>query len=137
METQTIKSHSVQSVLIDAPVSKVFDFIADPLNLPRWTSAFKKADQHYALLSTPMGEIEIELLTKSSKATGTIDWHMKMPDGNIGKAYSRVVEDPDGRSIYSFVLLAPPVPVEKIEGTLAEQEVILSNELKNLNRILE
>jgi hypothetical protein len=48
-----------------------------------------------------------------------------------------VVENSDGKSIYSFILLAPPVPIEKLEGTLKEQEGILSKELRNLKRILE
>jgi hypothetical protein len=138
METQTIeKNFSVQSVLIDLPAAKVFSFIADPSNLPKWTNAFKSADRKSALFVTPAGEMRIGLETRASKKTGTIDWCMKMPDGSIGKAYSRVVENSDGKSIYSFILLAPPVPVEKLEGTLKEQEGILSRELRNLKRILE
>jgi hypothetical protein len=138
METQTMeRNFSVQSVLIDSPAEKVFNFIAEPSNLPKWTNAFKNADHKSALLVTPAGEMKIGLETKASNETGTIDWYMKMPDGSIGKAYSRVVEDSDGKSIYSFILLAPPVPIEKLEGTLKEQEGILSKELRNLKRILE
>lgn len=138
METQTIETNfSVQNVLINSPLIKVFNFIAEPLNLPKWTNAFKSADHESALLVTPGGEIKIGLETRASKEAGTIDWYMKMPDGSIGKAYSRVVENSDGTSIYSFILLAPPVPIEKLEGTLKEQEGILSKELKNLKRILE
>jgi uncharacterized membrane protein len=138
METQTMETNfSVQSVLIDSPVDKVFSFIADPSNLPKWTNAFKSADHKSALFVTPAGEIKIGLETKASNETGTIDWHMKMPDGSIGKAYSRVLENSDGKSIYSFILLTPPVPIEKLEGTLKEQEGILSKELRNLKRILE
>ena len=128
---------SVQSVLIDLSAEKVFNFIADPSNLPKWTNAFKSADHKSALFVTPAGEMKIGLETKASKETGTIDWYMKMPDGSVGKAFSRVVENSDGKSIYSFILLAPPVPIEKLEGTLKEQEGILTKELKNLKRILE
>lgn len=131
------KNFSVQSVMIDSSMSKVFDFIANPLNLPKWTNAFKTANHSSALLVTPAGEMEIGLETKALKEVGTIDWYMKMPDGSIGKAYSRVVENSDGKSIYSFILLAPPVPIEKLEGTLLEQEGILNRELKKLKQILE
>lgn len=138
METQAIsKSFSVQSVSIDSPVDKVFSFIANPSNLPLWTDAFKKADHNSALLVSPAGELQIGLETKSDKESGTIDWIMKLPDGGIGNAYSRVVKNANGRSIYSFILLAPPVPIEKLEGTLKEQEIILSKELKKLKQILE
>ncbi len=128
---------SVQSVSIDLPAEEVFNFIADPSNLPKWTTAFKSADNKSALLVTPTGKMKIGLTTKASKEIGTIDWYMKMPDGSVGKAFSRVVENADGKSIYSFILLAPPVPIEKLEGTLREQEVILEKELKNLKRILK
>ena len=138
METQTMETNfSVQSVSIDLSAEKVFNFIADPSNLPKWTNAFKSADHKSALFVTPAGEMKIGLETKASKETGAIDWYMKMPDGSVGKAYSRVVENSDGKSIYSFMLLAPPVPIEKLEGTLKEQEAILIKELKNLKRILE
>jgi hypothetical protein len=138
METQIMETNfSVQSVSIELPAEKVFNFIADPSNLPKWTNAFKTADNKSALLVTPAGEMKIGLETKASKETGTIDWYMKMPDGSVGKAYSRVVENSDRKSIYSFILLAPPVPIEKLEGTLKEQEEILRKELKNLKRILE
>jgi hypothetical protein len=138
METQTIsKNFSVQSVLIDSPVDKVFNFISNPSNLPLWTEAFKKADHNSALLVTPSGELQIGLETKYNVELGTIDWFMKLPDGNVGKAFSRVVENPDGRSIYSFILLAPPVPIEELEGTLREQEIILDKELRKLKEILE
>jgi hypothetical protein len=138
MEMQIKETNfSVQSVSIDLSAEKVFNFIADPLNLPKWTNAFKDANDKSALFVTPAGEMKIGLETKASKESGTIDWYMKMPDGSVGKAYSRVVENSDGKSIYSFILLAPPVPIEKLEGTLKEQEEILSKELKKLKRILE
>jgi hypothetical protein len=138
METQTLETNfSVQRVSIDIAAEKVFNFIADPSNLPKWASAFKSADHKSALFVTPAGEMKIGLETKAFKEAGTIDWYMKMPDGSVGKAYSRVVENSDRKSIYSFILLAPPVPIEKLEGTLKEQEEVLRKELKNLKRILE
>jgi len=138
METQIMeRNFSVQSVSIDLPAEEVFNFIADPSNLPKWTTAFKSADDKSALFVTPAGEMKIGLETKASKECGTIDWYMKMPDSSLGKAFSRVVENSDGKSIYSFILLAPPVPIEKLEGTLREQERILAKELENLKRILE
>ena len=40
------------------------------------------------------------------------------------------------RSIYSFVLLAPPVPLERLEGAFAEQAKILGEELATLQERL-
>lgn len=134
MERQ-IKTFDVQSIELPTNLKKAFDYIADPGNLPNWTSAFKNADENSALLVTPNGELKIGLTTIAN-VSGTIDWYMEMPDGLIGKAYSRLIELPNGNVLYSFVLLAPPVPIEQVEGTLSEQKILLASELKNLERIL-
>jgi len=132
-----IKNHDVQSVNIATTFQKAFDFIADPKNLPLWTGAFKQADDKTALLITPMGELPIGLETKANSETGTVDWYMTMPDNSVGVAYSRVNEGPDGNTIYSFVLVAPPVPLEQIEGTLNAQIGQLKDEMQRLKSILE
>ena len=61
---------------------------------------------------------------------------MTMPDGSVGVAYSRVTTGPNGKAIYSFTLIAPPVPLEQVEGALAAQIGQLKEELKNLQEIL-
>lgn len=130
-----MKTYDVQSVALKKPAREAFDFIAAPENLPRWTSAFKRADARSALLVAPQGELPIGLRVDADPTTGSIDWHMTMPDGSIGKAYSRVV--PNGNeTIYLFVLLAPPVPLEQVEGALHQQIETLAAELKRLKDIL-
>lgn len=133
----TIKNHDVQSVNISTTSQQAFAFIADPKNLPLWTGAFKQADNKTALLITPQGELPIGLEIKANAVAGTIDWYMTMPDNTVGVAYSRVNEGPDGNVIYSFVLVAPPVPLEQIEGTLAAQIGQLKDEMQRLKSILE
>ena len=132
-----VKNHDVQSVNIQTSVNEAFEYLSNPLNLPNWTGAFKKVDGQSALLLTPRGEIKIGLETKTNRETGTIDWYMSMPDGSNGIAYSRVVNGPDNKAIYSFVLIAPPGPLEEIEGTLNAQIGQLKEELRKLKTILE
>jgi len=131
-----MQSFDVQSIAIAAPRDAVFAFVANPENLPLWAHAFKRADRRSALLRTPQGEAEIRLETAVSEASGAIDWHMTFPDGAKGSAYSRVVPDGDAGSIYSFVLMAPPVPLEQLEGALAAQKATLAQELKRLGELL-
>lgn len=126
----------VQSIGINRPANKVFDFIAKPENLSLWTNAFTKADQTSAIMVSPNGELSIGLETIVAHENGTIDWVMTMPDGSIGKAFSRVSENKEN-AIYSFVLLAPPVPLEQIEGALSAQKIVLAEELKKLKNLLE
>jgi hypothetical protein len=87
-------------------------------------------------MATPAGAVEVGLRVKGSASEGTIDWHMTFPDGNVATAYSRLVPDSGDCSIYSFVLMAPPVPLERLEGALNQQAHILREELTKLNAIL-
>ncbi|MBY8977911.1 SRPBCC family protein [Rhodobacteraceae bacterium NNCM2] len=132
-----MKTHDVQSVEIAKPARTVFDFVADPANLPKWTNAFKRADASSADLETPNGTVPIRLDTAARAEQGTVDWTLTFPDGSVGTAWSRVTPDGAERSIYSFVLMAPPVPLEALEGALAEQIATLSRELGDLKTRLE
>ncbi len=132
-----MKTHDVQSISIAKPRSEVFAYIANPANLPEWTNAFKSADTEHAELVTPNGSVPIQLETRASAEHGTIDWIMTFPDGSIGAAYSRVTEDAGDSAIYSFVLMAPPVPLEALEGALEEQKKTLATELVSLRKRLE
>jgi hypothetical protein len=61
---------------------------------------------------------------------------MTFPDGSVARAYSRLVGN-GGKCIYSFVLMAPPVPLEQLEGALEQQSRILREELDTLRKVLE
>jgi hypothetical protein len=132
-----MKTHDVQSISIAKPRAEVFAYIANPANLPDWTNAFKSADAERAELVTPNGAVPIRLETRASADQGTIDWIMTFPDGSVGAAYSRVTEDAGNSSIYSFVLMAPPVPLEALEGALEAQKKTLATELVSLRKRLE
>lgn len=132
-----MKLFDVQGIEIRAPRDRVFAFIRDPKRLPDWAEAFRGADQNQARLQTPQGEVDIALETTANADTGTVDWRLTFPDGAVALAQSRVTPTTRDTVIYSFVLHAPPAPLEAVEGALAEQIVTLSQELKRLKTILE
>lgn len=72
----------------------------------------------------------------ASRDAGTIDWIPRFPDRNIETAYSRLVEANDRKCIFSFVLMAPTVPMERLEGTLEQQSAVLRKELDMLQQSL-
>lgn len=128
----------VQTIGINADFDTVFDFYADPRNLPLWTNAFSEADDTSATMVTPKGSLKIRMENVISKASGVVDTYMTMPDGFVARALSRIMENEPGKScILSFVLFAPPVPLEELEGTFEEQKKILWEELLKLKGILE
>lgn len=132
-----MKTFDVQSVGLSVSAARAHNFIANPANLPKWTSAFAAADARTATMRTPAGAIDIKLATLAHHETGTIDWTMTFPDGAVGTAYSRVTPDGADKAIYSFVLMAPPVPLEALEGALDMQSRTLAEELLRLKSLLE
>jgi hypothetical protein len=127
----------VQAIGIRRPYEEVFRYVADPGTLPLWTHAFAKVERGRAELQTPSGAVTIDLEVVANADVGTVDWIMAFPDGSVGRAHARVVRNVDDSSILAFVLLAPPVPQELIEGTLEQQRGILREELQRLKEILE
>lgn len=127
----------VQGVELATPIQRAFAYIADPCNLPRWAQAFASADAERASLRTQNGEVEIALTVAAVVESGTIDWRMAFPDGSVARAHSRLVELDPSHCAYTFVLTAPPVPLEQLEGALAAQSKILRHELATLKDILD
>lgn len=127
----------VQGVEIEAARSKIFAFLREPSNLPRWAHAFSSADEQSARLQTPAGAVDVRLDTRADESTGVVDWRMEFPDGAVGVAQSRITETTRGTCIYSFVLHAPPVALELVEGALEVQRVTLRSELSALKTLLE
>jgi len=127
----------VQGIEIHASPALVFDFVRNPANLPRWAHAFTFARDGQARLETPAGRVDVRLDVRAHPECGTIDWIMTFPDGSVGIAQSRVTQTTRATSIYSFVLHAPPVPLEQVEGALDAQRITLQSELSTLKQLLE
>ncbi len=132
-----MKAFDVQAVAIRADSPRTFRYVADPKRLPEWTHAFRSVSGGRAVLATPRGSVEIGLRVASSEEAGTVDWMLEFPDGAVARACSRVVDAGDGTSIYTFVLLPPPVPLAELEGALEAQSRTLRAELAKLRQILE
>jgi len=132
-----MRDFDVQSIELNVSRQKAFKIITDPLQLPNWTQAFASVGPGRAVMRTPDGEVEVGLDVVSSSDYGTVDWHMRFPNGDVATACSRVVEINPDRCIYSFILLPPPVPLEQLEGTLEAQSRTLAEELAALKSMLE
>lgn len=132
-----MRTFDVQGIEIVASRQKVFEFLRVPGNLPRWARAFVAAGDGRARLETPGGAVDIALDVSADAGTGTVDWRLGFPDGGVGLAQSRVTETTRGTCIYSFVLHAPPVALEAIEGALDAQRATLQTELATLKSLME
>jgi len=128
----------VKNTTLNVPYQQAFTYVANINNLPLWAKAFAKINADgSAIMQTEQGEVPIKLEVISDVKSGIIDWKMSFPDGSQGTAYSRVVALSEKTSAYSFLLTPPPVPLEMLEGALAQQGKILEQELIMLKNILE
>jgi polyketide cyclase/dehydrase/lipid transport protein len=132
-----MRMFDVQGIEVAAPRRKVFDFLREPGNLPRWAHAFVSVGNGHARLETAVGAVEVGLDVTADADTGVVDWRLTFPDGSVGLAQSRVAETTRGTCIYSFVLHAPPVALEHVEGALDAQRAILQSELATLKSLME
>lgn len=132
-----MKKFDVQGIELQIDKKRAFAYIADPANLPQWTSAFAAVSDGSAVLRTPNGEVEICLSAPSSEEQGTIDWIMTFPDGSVASAFSRLVPIDSKSCAFTFVLTPPPVPLEQLEGALEAQSQTLTEELNKLKELLE
>lgn len=132
-----MRMFDVQGIEITAPHHKVFDYLKEPANLPRWAHAFVSAGDGHARLETPAGAVDVGLDVLANADAGVVDWRLTFPDGTVGLAQSRVTETTRGTCIYSFVLHAPPVALEHVEGALDAQRRLLQSELATLKSLME
>jgi hypothetical protein len=132
-----MRMFDVQGIEIMATRRKVFEFLREPGIFPRWAHAFVAAGDGQARLETPGGAVDIALEVSADVDTGTVDWRLIFPDGGVGIAQSRVTQTTRGTCIYSFVLHAPPVALEQVEGALEAQSVTLRSELATLKSLME
>jgi len=132
-----MRMFEVQGIEIAAPRAKVFEFLREPCNLPQWAHAFVSAEKGRARLETPAGAVDVGLDVSADAGTGTVDWRLVFPNGGIGIAQSRVTETTRGTCVYSFVLHAPPVALEQVEGALEAQHALLQSELATLKSLME
>ena len=136
LKVMEMRDFDVQTIELSGSLERAFRYVADPRTLPEWTHAFRSVDNGRATLATPKGSVVVGLEVRASLESGTVDWFMTFPDGSVGRALSRLVPLDDARVLYSFVLLAPPVPLEQVEGALAEQAKVLRQELTALQKRL-
>ena len=132
-----MRRFDVQAIDLQTTQRRAFSYIADPIHLPQWTSAFASVANGRAVMRTSNGEIEIDLVVQLSEEQGTIDWLMTFPDGSVATAFSRVVKLDSKSCVFAFVLTPPPVPLEQLEGAREAQSRTLAEELQSLKRVLE
>jgi hypothetical protein len=86
------------SIGVDRPVSAVYDFAADPLNLPRWAAGLAgstvERDGDGWFTDSPMGRVTFTFTPHNDY--GVLDHDVTIPSGETVYNPLRVIRDGDG-----------------------------------------
>ena len=126
-----MRSRTVTAVF-PAPKERVFEYMSDIENLPRWATEFarelKVVDGRHVVVN---GLGEFVFAIESDESTGVVDMYAGPSEDAMGVFPTRVVELPGGSSAYSFTMFqAPDMPDELFES----QHESLRREFQNLER---
>ena len=126
METRTV------TAVLDAPKERVFAYLAEIANLPKWATEFArelKYEEGRAKVVNGLGEFYFEI--DADEATGVIDMYAGPTEDALALFPTRVVEVPHGRSAFTFTMFqAPGMPDE----LFASQYESLLREFDNIRR---
>jgi hypothetical protein len=113
-------------VALPVPPDRLFAFLADVENLPRWATEFcrrlKRVDGQYKV-DSPTGEVSFRL--EAHPATRVIDMFAGPAEDQMHCFPTRVLALPDGSSAYLFTMV----------GGSDEEHASLLREFDNLRRI--
>lgn len=123
-----------RTVALEADLDTAFDFLTDPLNLPRWATGFchaieRRGDDWY--VTTSRGEARLELV--ADRETGVVDWWIEPAPGVRQVAYSRIVPNADGCELVFTQIHTPEVSDEQFRAqveTLTEELELLARQLR-------
>ena len=128
-----MRSRTVTTVL-DAPKERVFSYLADVENLPRWATEFarelKVEDGKYKVVNG-LGEFFVEI--EADEGTGVIDMLAGPSEEELALFPTRVVELPGGRSAFTFTMFQGPGLSDEL---FEAQHASLRREFENIEREL-
>ena len=117
---------------LDASKERVFDYLADVQNLPKWATEFArelKVEGERTKVVNGLGEFDF--IIRADPATGVIDMYAGPSPDELALFPTRVVELPDGSAAYTFTMFqAPGMPDELFQS----QYESLVREFENIRK---
>ncbi len=128
-----MKNATVTTV-VDAPQQKVFAYMADIENLPKWATEFarelKREGDDYKIVNG-LGEFYFDI--RADRDTGVIDMFAGPDKEHMAVFPTRAVELGDGRTAYIFTMFVGP---DMSDELFDAQHASLQRELANVERAL-
>ena len=128
-------NHRTVTTVLDAPKERVFSYLADIQNLPRWATEFaRELKQENGRVKVVNGLGEFDFSIDADPRTGVIDMYAGPSEHELDLFPTRVIELPGSRSAFSFTMFqAPGMPDDLFES----QYESLVREFGNIERKFE
>jgi hypothetical protein len=105
------------SIGIDRPASTVYDFAADPLNLPKWAAGLAgstvERDGERWFTDSPMGRVTFAFAPDND--FGVLDHDVTLPTGETVHNPLRVISDGDGCEVVFTLRQRPGVTDDEFQ----------------------
>ena len=130
----TLRRCRTLSVSIDAPPARVYAFVRNPENLPRWASGLGRGVRKTAdgwILETADGPLGFKFVADND--FGVLDHIVTLTPGVDILNPMRVVANGDGCEVSFTLFELPGMTAEKF----AEDAAMVERDLKTLKKVLE
>jgi hypothetical protein len=122
------------SVSIDCPSERVYEFVSNPENVPKWAAglggSIRRVNGDW-IATSPMGEVKIKFADENT--FGVLDHVVTLPSGERVNNPMRVVPNENGSEVM-FTLFRRPAMTEQM---FAEDAAAVTRDLETLKRLLE
>jgi len=130
----TMYASQTLSVSIDCRPDKVYEFVANPENLPKWAKGLgktvRKAGSDW-IVDTPQGAVKVSFAEKND--LGVLDHYVTTAGGDVVYVPLRVVANGSGSELLFTLFRSPDMSDEKY----AEDLGLVAQDLRTLKEILE
>ena len=128
-----VASRHVSQVIGCTP-DEVYEFAADPANLPRWAAGLANSavtvDGDRLLAESPMGQVTVRFVPHND--LGVLDHDVTLPSGTVVNNPVRVLSHPNGAEIL-FTVRQIELSVDEFERDLD----MVAEDLRRLKELLE
>ncbi|HYY24712.1 MAG TPA: hypothetical protein VE689_04415 [Candidatus Udaeobacter sp.] len=122
------------SVSIESDPDKVYEFVSNPKNLPKWATTFCQSIRRFEgnwIVDTPQGPMTIRIVGPND--FGVLDHYVSLTPGTESLIPMRVVPNGSGSEVIFTLFQSPGVSDEKY----AEDIGLVERDLRSLKEVLE
>lgn len=123
------------SIAIEKKPEAVYQFMAEPRNMPKWAAGLAKAEMKKKgdvwIAESPMGAVEVRFTPENK--LGVVDHDVKLPSGEVNHNPLRVLKNGEGSEVVFTLYRLKGVS----DADYAKDKAHIEADLKKLKSILE